>query len=123
MTKLRAAPDVLVLGYLASVPEPHGQIDTDLHSAFPNHSSGVENMTNEWRPIDTAPTDVQVRLGRYVTKCSDDGLSLRWDMGVGTAWESKRRWLHALRAPIAVRTFDGGRYTHWQPLPAPPVQS
>jgi hypothetical protein len=55
-----------------------------------------------WQVVDTAPADVDVQLGWV------DWHSKQWAQKVGFAKCTKGGWLD-------------GQATHWQPLPAPPI--
>lgn len=73
-------------------------------------------MSSEWRPIETAPVDVPVQLGRWRRYFNiDDGL--RWETDVGLAWESERGFFRT-----KVKRGLNSEYTYWRPLPEPPVQ-
>ena len=64
---------------------------------------------SDWQPIETAPTGVTVRLGRWDVF---DG-HLRWREREGVAFK-RVFWLWRARAD------DWMNATHWMPLPAPP---
>ena len=63
----------------------------------------------KWQPIETAPTNVPVRLGYWdiwndrQTWCERDGIAYK-----------RRYWLWRVRADYYEEA------THWQPLPEPP---
>lgn len=64
----------------------------------------------EWQPIETAPTDTRVMLGKWSFGASTP----YWYESDGIPWESC--WFGYSRRS----NFDGKYYTHWKPLPEPP---
>lgn len=70
----------------------------------------------EWKPIETAPADTIVLLGRWRTTY-DGSVPLRWDTEVSKAWVTTRLPFGLKRR---VRTRDSEQYSHWSPLPEPP---
>lgn len=62
-----------------------------------------------WQPIETAPTDRMVRLGKWDLFSG----KLEWRESAGAPWE---RSLFGRRL-----TYCGREYSHWQPLPGPPT--
>ena len=66
-----------------------------------------------WQPIETAPVDTMVQLGKYE---DDYKGGLAWRKSVGIAWETHRVFL----MKCVRREWCDRNYTHWQPLPPPP---
>jgi hypothetical protein len=69
----------------------------------------------EWQPIETAPIDVPVRLGGWRRAYGKDGME--WATDIGAAWESERGFFRT-----KIKRGWRSEYTHWMPLPPPPVQ-
>lgn len=69
-------------------------------------------MNMEWQPIKTAPTDVLVRLGRWV----EDYEGVKWETKIGFAWRSKRVFMF-----FTMRERDTFYYDFWSPLPPAPT--
>lgn len=63
----------------------------------------------KWQPIETAPTGVEVELGRWALY----GESMKWERRVGVAWN--KRWLWGRRKVEWTK-----EYTHWRNLPPAP---
>lgn len=71
---------------------------------------------SEWKPIESAPADVMVLLGRWRTTY-DESMPLRWDTEVSKVWMTTR-FLFGLKR--RVREIHSVKYSHWAPLPEPP---
>jgi hypothetical protein len=71
---------------------------------------GEAAMSDEWQPVETAPIDVQVRLGGW--SVFNDRLD--WRQSDGVAWT---RGFFGGRK----RTYYGENYAYWMPLPPPPT--
>lgn len=67
----------------------------------------------EWQPIETAPKDTSVELGRYIM--TNNGPL--WVSDVGPAWVSVKFLFWNVRLDRHWRA-DGA--THWRSLPEPP---
>jgi hypothetical protein len=65
-------------------------------------------MDDGWQPIETAPKDGTRFLAFYV---ADEGIyDILWDEGLG--WVSQ---------DYSIENFMQSDFTHWMPLPPPPV--
>lgn len=62
-----------------------------------------------WRPIETAPKDVEILV---YTK--------PWGAIIASLSEEYGEWLSRMQVPVSIRDEEE-MPTHWQPLPAPPV--
>ena len=71
---------------------------------------------SEWKPIESAPADVMVLLGRW-RSTYEESMPLRWDTEVSKAWVTTRLPFGLKRR---VRERYSVEYSHWQPLPEPP---
>lgn len=77
---------------------------------------------SEWRPIETAPPDTLVIMGRweiYTTYGPEAGQRESWREDAGIAIESVRTWWGARRLK---RTYGGERNAYWRPYPPPPQE-
>lgn len=65
---------------------------------------------SEWQPINTAPVDTNVEVGRWDTYLGER----KWETSFGMAFESSFFGL------IKTRQYAGRFFTHWRHLPPPP---
>lgn len=70
----------------------------------------VEVVTMGWHPIETAPTDQVVKVGRWEFHMNKD----YWRISSGVVWET------SLFGIMRRRTQFGKEYSHWTPLQEPP---
>lgn len=69
-----------------------------------------------WQPIETAPANVQLELGRYRMPYRGEGLPI-WETEFGVPIEETRGMFGRVKRKI---TWEGERYSHWRLPPAPP---
>jgi hypothetical protein len=78
-------------------------------------TKGENDMTQiKWQPIETAPINEKVILGRWENEniFNDDGI--QWRTEIGNAWKIRFYFWK-------VKADYGGRATHWKPLPDAPL--
>lgn len=68
----------------------------------------TEPATSAWRPIDSAPKDVEVLV-----------FTKPWGAIIARYSEEFGNWLSRMQVPVSIRE-DEEMPTHWQPLPPPP---
>jgi hypothetical protein len=68
---------------------------------------------NQWQPIETAPINEKVMLGRWESGYDFNEGGLLWRDHIGIAWKIRFYFWK-------VRADYGGRATHWKPLPDAP---
>ena len=73
----------------------------------------------EWQPIETAPKDGTILIGKIPNESPDLNREIKWAFG----WCSLYKWEWAgMRKATWLKLNEEHQPTHWQPLPKPPQE-